>query len=207
MVAKDEGTGYSKDEHLWWLSHGGHQSTQRCLFPSAHHLCCIVHCILPLKELGNIVRVSDQWPYCNCPFNSSGQELVEQLYSAVNLWEASWEEQVKLALYIYIFFFFSETNQGCWGFFQSVEHWRSAAAFEGPSSNSLSETSPVHQMICVSVVCRWSDTMRQTRMLCPPSDWRHASLPAGRMSSWPNPWYGFLGMYHFLFTCCVCSDL
>ena len=109
-------------------------------------------------------------------------------------------------VHIYIFFF-SETNQGCWGFFQSVEHWRSAAAFAGPSSNSLSETSPVHQMICVSVVCRCSDTMRQTRMLCPPSDWRHASLPAGRMSSWPNPWYGFLGMYHFLFTCCVRSDL
>ena len=87
MVAEDEGTGYGEDEHHWWLSHGGHQSTQHCLFPSAHHLCCIVHCILPLKELGNIVRVSDQWPHCNCPFSSPGQGLVGQLYSAVNLWE------------------------------------------------------------------------------------------------------------------------
>ena len=43
-------------------------------------------------------------------------------------------------------------------------------------------------------------------MLCPPSDWRRASLPAGRMSSWPNPWYGLLVTYHSLFTCCVRSD-
>ena len=120
---------------------------------------------------------------------------------------ASWKEQVKLSLYMLLFFcFLVRPTKGAGGFFQSVERWCSAAAFEGPSWNSLSETSPVHQMISVSVVCRWSDTTRQTRMPCPPSDWRHASLPVGRMSSWPNPWYGLLVTYHPLFTCCVRSD-
>lgn len=73
-----------------------------------------------------------------------------QLYSAVNLWEqllGHHEKNRSNFHCAYNIYFLVRPTKDAVFFSQSVEHWRSAAASEGPSSISLSETSPVHQMI------------------------------------------------------------